>query len=207
VKGELVSSGSNGLPPTLPYYDQACQALAKAKVLDEAKEIRDRAEAMRAYARQSQNTQLEADAFEVRKRAERRLGELIAEEKEQRGLASGGEHGGRKKKDGSRAEPSNTRPTLRSAGITKDLSSRAQKKAKLPPQEAERLIEKGRQNIIKGRPARNILQARREEEREERIQLDLKVPELGREADGCGIDHPKLCEEARTFLARHCGGG
>jgi uncharacterized protein DUF488 len=32
--------------------------------------------------------------------------------------------------------------------------------------------------------------------------LGLEVPELGREADGCGVNHPKLCEEARVVLTR-----
>src|SRR5262245_51630381 len=33
-------------------------------------------------------------------------------------------------------------------------------------------------------------------------QVGLDVYEFGREADGCGLDHPKLCTEARAFLAR-----
>jgi Protein of unknown function, DUF488 len=35
--------------------------------------------------------------------------------------------------------------------------------------------------------------------------LGLEVPELGREADGCGVGHPKLCEEARVLLTRFGG--
>jgi hypothetical protein len=38
----------------------------------------------------------------------------------------GGEHGGRQKKDGSRSEPSNQRPTLAEVGIDKKLSARSQ---------------------------------------------------------------------------------
>jgi hypothetical protein len=37
------------------------------------------------------------------------------------GLATGGEHGGRSRIDGSRADPSNPRPTLAEAGIGKHL--------------------------------------------------------------------------------------
>jgi hypothetical protein len=33
-------------------------------------------------------------------------------------------------------------------------------------------------------------------------EVGLDVYELGREADGCGLDHPKLCDEARVILAR-----
>jgi len=32
--------------------------------------------------------------------------------------------------------------------------------------------------------------------------LGLDVPEYGREREGCGLDHPKLCTEARAFHAR-----
>jgi hypothetical protein len=36
-------------------------------------------------------------------------------------------------------------------------------------------------------------------------ELGLHVPEFGRESDGCGIDHPKLCAEARAVLSRRGG--
>jgi hypothetical protein len=32
--------------------------------------------------------------------------------------------------------------------------------------------------------------------------LGLAVPEFGREDEGCGLDHPKLCIEARAYHAR-----
>lgn len=54
--------------------------------------------------------------------AERRLGELMLAQKESVGLAPpGGEHGGRRKIDGSRGDPSIQRPTLAEAGIDKHL--------------------------------------------------------------------------------------
>ena len=113
----------------LVRYDAACRALADAKSVDEVKGVRDKAEAMRAYARQAGNKQLEMDAADIRERATRRIGELMNEQRETVGLATGGEHGGRRSKDGSRIDPSNARPTLAQAGIDKKLSSRAQKLA------------------------------------------------------------------------------
>jgi hypothetical protein len=110
-----------------------------------------------------------------RSRAEIRLGELIQKQNSPGG--PGLNKGGRPPKTGSKSEQVSP-PTLAAAGIKdRKLSSRAQKKAKIPPKEADRLIERGRQNIIKGRPAKNILQARREEEREIRRQADRDAAE------------------------------
>jgi hypothetical protein len=55
-----------------------CSRVGEAKAVDEVKDIADKAEAMRVYARQAKNPQLEADAWEIRKRAQDRLGQLSA---------------------------------------------------------------------------------------------------------------------------------
>jgi|ETNvirenome_6_85_1030632.scaffolds.fasta_scaffold18740_3 N6-adenosine-specific RNA methylase IME4 len=133
----------------LVKYEAACQALAAAKTVDEAKGLRDKAEAMRAYARQAKNKGLEVDAAEIRMRAERRLGELIKAQKATVGLASGGQRGGRKKKDGSREEPANAPPTLAEAGIDKKLSSRAQKLAAVSEAQFESMVDDWRGRVGK----------------------------------------------------------
>jgi hypothetical protein len=33
-------------------------------------------------------------------------------------------------------------------------------------------------------------------------EIGIGVPEYGREQDGCGVNHPKLCAEARALLSR-----
>src|SRR5438309_10971998 len=99
----------------LRAYDEARNALAMCKTVDDVKEIADRAVAMKAYARQAKDRGLEADATEIRIRAETRLGEMLIEHKATVGFASGGERGGKVKLDGSRSEPSNVRPTLEEA--------------------------------------------------------------------------------------------
>lgn len=67
-----------------------------------------------------------SNAAEIRIRAERRLGELLAEQKTTVGLNQGAVKG----KTGSKGKPVlDERPTLAAAGIDKKLSSRAQKLA------------------------------------------------------------------------------
>lgn len=125
-------------------YDAACRAVADAKSVDEVKEVRDRSEAIRVYARQASNRDLEIDAAEIRFRAERRLGEMIQQQKETVGLASGG--------DAMRAryqKGTEVRPTLADIGIDKKLSSRAQKLAAVPADDFEGMIGNWRDNISK----------------------------------------------------------
>ncbi|WP_144378486.1 hypothetical protein [Mesorhizobium amorphae] len=120
---------------SLVRYDAACRALAEAKSVDDVKDVRDRSEAMRAYAKQAKNKQLEVDAAEIRIRAERRLGELIAAQRETVGLSEGG----RPAKTGSRAVPVSL-PTLAEAGIDKHLADRARKLAAIPETEFTEIV-------------------------------------------------------------------
>jgi N6-adenosine-specific RNA methylase IME4 len=87
--------------------------------------IRDVAAQLAAAARVANNHQAEADAVAIRMRATRRLGQLIQAQKESVGLATGGEHGGRPRIDGSRKDPSIQRPTLAMQGIGKHLAHQA----------------------------------------------------------------------------------
>ena len=131
--------------------------------VDEVKDVRDVAVAMRAYARQAKNKELEADAWEIRVRAERRVGELIAAQRETIGLSQGGrpsriqlcEHGGayggescqycRRKQTGAGADPV---PTLAEAGIDKHLADRARKLTKPDAESFEQRLQEGRSRIL-----------------------------------------------------------
>jgi N6-adenosine-specific RNA methylase IME4 len=119
------SSNAQALGTELVKYETACRALAEARSVDEVKDIRDRAVALAAYARQAKNRDLEADAVEIRLRATRRLDQLRQAQKETVGLATGGEHGGRARIDGVRNTPSIVRPTLAMQGVDKNLAKQA----------------------------------------------------------------------------------
>jgi len=100
-------------------YDTASRALAEAKDLTEVKDIADRATALKEYARRAKDRDLEVNAAELRIRAERRLGEMLA--------ASPRHPPGPTPKIGAAEEPIS--PKLKELGIDKKLSARAQKLA------------------------------------------------------------------------------
>ena len=126
----------------LTNYDAACYALAQAASVDEVLNIRDQAEAMRAYGRQAKNRELETFAQEIRLRAERKLGALIIQQKETVGLNTGAKGVGK-----SAVVADDRTPTLAEMGISKDLSSRAQKLAAVPEAEFEANIVEHKQRI------------------------------------------------------------
>jgi len=64
----------------LTKFDQARRALAEARSIDEVKLVRDQAEALRLYVRQQgEGLEMQNDIAEIKLRAERRAGELLAE--------------------------------------------------------------------------------------------------------------------------------
>lgn len=129
---------------SLVKYDAACRALAEAKAVDEVKDLRDKADAMRIYAMQAKNKTLEVDAAEIRIRAERRLGEMIAAQKATEGLSKGAAE---KKVNAVTSEDRVKKPKLSDAGISKNLSSRAQKLAAVPQAEFEAEVGEWRERV------------------------------------------------------------
>jgi hypothetical protein len=120
-------------------YDTARTALQKAVKVDEVKKINDKAAALAAYAKQSKNVDMEAQCIEIRRRAERRIGELMEEMREKDELKVGGY---RPKSDGASRAPS-----LASQGIDKHLAQRARKMARMTDSDFERGIRKIKDKI------------------------------------------------------------
>lgn len=111
----------------LVRYDAMCHAIAAAYEVDEVKDIRDKARAIEVYSRQARNTEAERQACEIRLRAERKAGQLLAERgKPKRGPDKNG--------SGLRSQRSDdaTSETISNLGISKQQSSDWQKLADIP---------------------------------------------------------------------------
>jgi N6-adenosine-specific RNA methylase IME4 len=170
--------------PTLAKYDEARRALAEACRVDEVKNIRDKAMAMQVYAKQPKDGDLIALTTEIRKRAERCLGELMAEERKAGRLATGKE--GTRKALGSPKDPRD-RPSLAEQGVGKALADRARKAAAMPEEKFEAHVAhavkvavaatEGDREIVKA--ARGEQQAKKRAHRQERErELGAKIAAL-----------------------------
>jgi len=114
---------AEGPSTALVRYDAMCQAIAAAYEVDEVKDIRDKALALEHYARQARNTEAERQACEIRLRAERKCGELMAAQLDRTGRG--------------RPEKVSTDPTLSELGVSRDQSSQWQRLAAVPESEFE----------------------------------------------------------------------
>ena len=117
----------------LARFEAARLALREAKAIDEVKDLRDKAEAMAAYARQARDTELIRLATEIKVRAERKVGELLRETERNTGVRVRGPAVERCDRRGV--------PALADLGLTKSESSCYQRLAAMPEQQFEAAIE------------------------------------------------------------------
>ncbi len=114
----------------LVRYEQARSALAACHSVDEVKEIRDKAEAMAAYARLAKDNDMILWATEIKVRAERQAGAM---------LAAAAKHGERAPQG--RTFASDPKPTtLGDLGITGNQSSRWQSLASMTDEHFEAAV-------------------------------------------------------------------
>ncbi len=136
-------------PGILVRYEAARNALAECVRVDEVQVIRNKAVAMQVYARQAKDTELIEYATEIRLRAERRAGELLAgmeKAKGTRGQARGSTDGS----GGIITEPpEDETPTLKEMDLTKTLSARCQKLAGLSKEDQEAHVEEIKQRTVR----------------------------------------------------------
>lgn len=145
IAARAIAASTSG---ELVRYDAACRAISEAIAVDELKGIHDAAKAMAAAARIANNKQAEADLMAIRFRAERRLGELMAAQREA-GLMSKGAATDGVGKRGLEKNPRSAElpPTLAEAGIDKNLADRARKYAAIPQKEFEDRIDIYRESV------------------------------------------------------------
>jgi hypothetical protein len=126
----------------LILYEAARAALAKARNVDEIKQIITKSAALRAAAKIAKDFDMESDAVEIRLRAERALGWMMQQQPKAKGARLTGKVAGSAKgkgkgkskavvsSGGSKKVPPEERPaTLSEAGVDKHLADRARKAA------------------------------------------------------------------------------
>ena len=118
----------------LAKYEAARKALIEAKTIDEVKDFRDKALAMEAYAYQAKDAELVSLSTEIKRRATRRIGELMAEDRAAGKLAKPGNPNWVSEKPNS--------PTLAEQGIDKNLADNARKLAAMPEAKFEAEMER-----------------------------------------------------------------
>lgn len=165
----------------LVKYDAACRALAEAVAVDEVADIRNKAEALRHYARQAGDRGLEVQAAQIRFRAERKMGEMLIAAKDAGQLREGRPKNRSDKEQFSEIDggtlaaaeaafddyraASPFRVTLEQAGIDRKLSSRAQRVAAMDVAEFEHALARHAEEMRagQGRVAMDLLKVGAEE--------------------------------------------
>jgi N6-adenosine-specific RNA methylase IME4 len=153
-------------------YEAARRALADARAVDEVKDIRDKAVAMQVYARQAKDTELIKHATAIRFRAERRLGEMMAEQPKA--------PPGRKPDIGLSKNPISERNVdrpveLTEAGIDKNLADRARKAAAMSEEQFERKISEAQRAAASAIDRVATTEEKRERRDEREAELGAKI--------------------------------
>lgn len=126
--------------PMMLSVEHARAYLAKSCSVDEVRDVADKAKAVALYLR-SRDASIESqnDAAEIRLRAERRLGELTAEQPKAKGARN--QLAGKDSSGGHKTRPPEAQPpTLAEQGIKKQDAAKWQQLAKIPEKKFEKFV-------------------------------------------------------------------
>jgi len=132
------------LDQPLALYETARRALAEATRVDEVLQVRNESAWLGLYAKQAKDREMMANATELRARAERRLGEMMAA-----GAAAGQIAVGNPNLNGVNNTPFD-RVKLEDAGIDKNLAKAARKSASISERAFEMAVSGMREKIAAG---------------------------------------------------------
>lgn len=132
----------------LVKYEAAKRAVGEARRVDEVKNIRDQALAMKLYAKLANDKRMLHDADEIVLRSEHRLLQLMKAQAKSVGKANGGDTGGKRPLAGVRKTPANAPPTLAQAGISKGLAKRARLVGAIPEPVFEKTLADARRDGV-----------------------------------------------------------
>jgi hypothetical protein len=135
----------------LALYDNAVKALEEAVAIDEVKEVHNQAVAIRLYAKQSDNRELEANAVKIRMRAMRKMGELLQQMDKNKGgnFSRAIDNPPEQIQAPDQFASLNNKPlTIEELGVDRHLSSQAQKLADQTEEKFESNVEKEVRRIL-----------------------------------------------------------
>lgn len=163
----------------LILYDAARKALAEAHSVDEVKKIRDQATAMQEYARQAKDGAMIEWATDIRLRAERAAGQILA------GMAERGERdrGYGDRRSGSQAAT----PKLNDLGVTKTQSSRWQKLGALDDRSFEQRAATAKRQAVASVEATAAERAAEKKERRQEREEELGAHQTALPARRYGV--------------------
>jgi len=172
--GTALIVGADASGTSLLILDAARQELAGAKSADEVISIRNKAIGLVAYARQASDRHLEAEAVAIQMEAERRLGEVMQQQRETVGLNKGG-----RPKTGIRENPvSDQRPTLAEADIDKNLAHKARAAAAKSAEEFQAEKDAKREAVLSRTGSRRKVRRAKRGERKRRPHLENRLSEI-----------------------------